>query len=170
MDIKGLVAVITGGASGIGETVARRLAAEGASIVLGDMNQEGLDRVVADIRKAGGKAAGTLLNVTDDASTAAFMDFAIAQFGSINIVAPCAGIIRDAMFVSPDKETGKVKRSMSTADFRAVIDVNLVGPFITMREACDVHHLVDPERRRRWPAQLLVHQGRNGAMAKDPRR
>lgn len=135
MEIKGLVAVITGGASGIGETVARRLAAEGAAVVLGDMNQEGLDRVVADIKKSGGKAAGMLLNVTDDASTAAFMDFAIAQFGSINIVAPCAGIIKDAMFLSPDKETGKVKRSMSTADFRAVIDVNLVGPFITMREA-----------------------------------
>ena len=41
MDIKGSVAVITGGASGIGETVARRLVAEGASVVLGDMNQEG---------------------------------------------------------------------------------------------------------------------------------
>lgn len=135
MQIKGSVAVITGGASGIGETVARRLAADGASVVLGDMNQEGLDRVVADIRKSGGKAAGKTLNVTDDASTAAFMDFAIAQFGAINIVAPCAGIIRDGMFVSTDKETGKVRKSMSTADFRSVIDVNLVGPFITMREA-----------------------------------
>ncbi|MDX9898066.1 MAG: SDR family NAD(P)-dependent oxidoreductase [Spirochaetia bacterium] len=135
MELKGLVAVVTGGASGIGETVARRFAKEGASVVLGDMNQEGLDRVVADIKKTGGKAAGKVLNVTDDASTAAFMDFAVSEFGAINIVAPCAGIIRDGMFVSTDKETGKVKRSMSTADFRAVMEVNLVGPFITLREA-----------------------------------
>lgn len=135
MDMKGLVAVVTGGASGIGETVARRFAADGAAVVLGDMNQEGLDRVVASIRAAGGKAEAKILNVTDDASTAAFMDFAVEKFGAINVVAPCAGIIRDGMFVSTDKETGKVKKSMSTADFRAVMDVNLVGPFITLREA-----------------------------------
>lgn len=135
MEIKGLVVVVTGGASGIGETVARRFAKDGASVVIGDMNQEGLDRVVADIKKAGGKAAGKLVNVTEDESTAALMDFAVSEFGAINVVAPCAGIIRDGMFVSTDKETGKVKRSMSTADFRAVIDVNLVGPFITLREA-----------------------------------
>jgi len=135
MNIKGAVAVITGGASGIGETLAKRLAADGASVVLGDMNQEGLDRVVADIKAAGGKAAAKTLNVTDDASTAAFMDFAVETFGAINIVAPCAGIIRDGLFISTDKETGKVKKATSTADFRAVIDVNLVGPFITLREA-----------------------------------
>lgn len=135
MEIKGAVAVITGGASGIGETVARYLAGLGASVVLGDMNQEGLDRVVGEIRQAGGNAAGRTLNVTDDADTAAFMDFAVKEFGAINIVVPCAGIIRDGMFISPDKETGKVKKAMSTADFRAVMDVNLVGPFITLREA-----------------------------------
>jgi 3-oxoacyl-[acyl-carrier protein] reductase len=135
MEIKGSVAVITGGASGIGETVARYLAARGAAVVLGDMNQAGLDRVVGEIRAAGGKAAGRTLNVTDDADTAAFMDFAVKEFGAINIVVPCAGIIRDGMFVSTDKETGKVKKAMSTADFRAVMDVNLVGPFITLREA-----------------------------------
>lgn len=135
MNMNGLVAIITGGASGIGETVAKRFAADGASVVLGDMNQEGLDRVVKEIRQAGGKAAAKTLNVTDDASTSAFMDFAVTEFGAINVVAPCAGIIRDGMFVSPDRETGKVKKSMSTADFKAVIDVNLVGPFITLREA-----------------------------------
>lgn len=135
MDIKGLVAVITGGASGIGETLAKRLAKDGALVVLGDMNQEGLDRVVSEIRAAGGKAAAKTVNVTDDESTSAFMDFAIDTFGAINIVAPCAGIIRDGMFISTDKESGKVKKATSTADFKAVIDVNLIGPFITLREA-----------------------------------
>ncbi|GAB1433753.1 SDR family oxidoreductase [Spirochaetota bacterium] len=135
MDIKGAVAVITGGASGIGETLAKRFAKDGALVVLGDMNQEGLDRVVAEIKAAGGKAAAKTVNVTDDESTAALMDFAIEAFGAINIVAPCAGIIRDGLFISTDKESGKVKKATSTADFKAVIDVNLVGPFITLREA-----------------------------------
>jgi 3-oxoacyl-[acyl-carrier protein] reductase len=135
MELKGLVAVITGGASGIGESIARSLAKQGVSVVIGDMNQEGIDRVVADIKSGGGKAAGRKVNVTDDAETGALMDFAAKEFGAINVVVPCAGIIRDGMFLSPDKETGKVKKFMSTADFRAVIDVNLVGSFITLREA-----------------------------------
>lgn len=135
MELKGSVAVITGGASGIGEAIAKSLAKKGVSVVIGDMNQDGINRVVEEIRKSGGKAAGHLLNVTDDNDTSAFMDFAAKEFGSINIVVPCAGIIRDGLLLSPDKETGKIKKALSTADFRAVIDVNLIGPFITIREA-----------------------------------
>ena len=135
MEIKGLVAIITGGASGIGEAIARYLAKEGVKIVIGDMNQEGIEAVVADIKAGGGQAAGKQLNVTSDEETAALMDFAIQQFGAINVVVPCAGIIKDGLFLSTDKETGKVKKAMSTADFKAVIDVNLVCSFITLREA-----------------------------------
>ncbi len=141
MEIKGLVAVVTGGASGIGEAIAKALAAKGAAIVIGDMNPAGIEKVVAEIKASGGKAAGMPLNVTDDADTARFMDFAVKEFGSINVVVPCAGIIKDGLVISTDKETGKVKRVLSTADFRAVIDVNLVGPFITIREA--VSRMVD---------------------------
>ena len=150
MEMKGLVAVITGGASGIGEAMARYLAAREVKVVIGDMNQEGIDRVVADIKAAGGQAAGTTLNVTSDEETAALMDFAVAQFGAINIVIPCAGIIRDGLFLSTDKETGKVKKAMSTADFRAVIEVNLVGSFVTLREAAA--RMVD----NKWPGVLFT--------------
>jgi 3-oxoacyl-[acyl-carrier protein] reductase len=115
--------------------VARTLAARGVKVVLGDMNQDGIDRVVAEIRKAGGQAAGKAANVTDDESMGALMDFAAAQFGQINIVVPCAGIIKDGLMLSTDKETGKVKKALSSADFRAVVEVNLVGTFITLREA-----------------------------------
>ena len=135
MELKGSTAVITGGASGIGEAIARRLAKDGVAVVIGDMNQEGIDRVVADIRKAGGKAAGKTANVTSDEEMGALMDFAAKEFGSINIVVPCAGIIKDGLMISTDKETGKVKKALSTADFRAVLEVNLLGTFVTLREA-----------------------------------
>ena len=135
MDIRYQVVVVTGGASGIGEAVSRYLASKGAKIVIGDVNQEGVDRVVTDIKATGAEAAGTIVNVTKDQDVSALMDFAVEQYKAINVVVPCAGIIRDGLFVSPDKETGKVKKFLSTEDFRLVLDVNLTGTFITLREA-----------------------------------
>lgn len=135
MNIEKQVVVVTGGASGIGEAVSRYMAQRGARIVIGDMNPEGVQRVVDELKSAGHQAAGIAVNVTQDEDVARLMDFAIEQFHAINVVVPCAGIIRDGLFVSPDKETGKVKKFMSTEDFRLVLDVNLTGTFITLREA-----------------------------------
>lgn len=135
MELNKSVAVITGGASGIGEAIARDLAKNGVKVVLGDMNAENLDKVAAEIKAAGGEVATCVCNVTSDEDTAKLMDLAVSTFGQINIVVPSAGIIKDGLMISTDKETGKVKRVMSTDNFKAVIDVNLVGSFITMREA-----------------------------------
>jgi 3-oxoacyl-[acyl-carrier protein] reductase len=135
MEVKGSVAVVTGGASGIGEAVAKDLAKAGAKVVIGDVNQDNIDKVVGEIKSAGGEAVGVVGDVTKDADMAKLMDTAVDSFGQINIVVPSAGIIKDALFVSPDRETGKVKKAMSTDAFRAVIEVNLVGTFITLREA-----------------------------------
>ena len=149
MQLKNSVIVITGAASGIGEAAAIALAAAGASIVLGDMNKEGLEAVTQKIIASGGKAAAIVLNVTDEDSVQAFMDFAIAQFGSINVVLACAGIIRDSFLVTPDRETGKVKKFMTTDQFKQVIDVNMTGVFITLREA--VIRMVD----NKWEGVLI---------------
>lgn len=135
MELEGKVAVITGGGSGIGEAVAKSLARSGLRIMLGDMSQEGLERVEKEIRDAGGEAASQVADVTKDEDTGRLMDAAIERFGEINVVVPCAGIIRDKLVISTDKETGKVKKVMSTDDFRKVVEVNLTGSFITLREA-----------------------------------
>ncbi len=141
MDLAGSVAVITGGGSGIGEAVAKDMAKDGVKVILGDMDQEGLDRVVSEIKADGGEAAGVLCNITKDADVEKLMDTAMDSFGAINIVFANAGIIADSLMINLDKETGKVKRVMSTEQFQSVINVNLVGTFITIREA--VKRMVD---------------------------
>jgi 3-oxoacyl-[acyl-carrier protein] reductase len=135
MELKGSVAVVTGGASGIGEAVAKTLAAKGVNVVIGDMDEKNLVRVSDEIVAAGGACAWGKCNVTNEEQVADLMDLAIAKFGALNICVASAGIIKDGLMLNTDKETGKVKKAMTTEQFRAVIDVNLVGAFVTLREA-----------------------------------
>jgi 3-oxoacyl-[acyl-carrier protein] reductase len=135
MLLKDSVAVVTGGASGIGEAVAKGMAARGVKVVIGDMDVKNLERVAREIEAAGGNVAQAKCNVTSDEDVANLMDLAIATFGQLNICVSCAGIIKDGLMINTDKETGKVKRAMTTEQFKSVVDVNLVGSFITIREA-----------------------------------
>ncbi len=137
MEIKGSVAVITGGGNGIGEAVAKTLAANGAKVVLADMNPDGLKRVEKDITDAGGEAVSVVVNVTSEEDTAKMINTAVDKFGKLNIMVPCAGIIKDSMLLSLDKETGKVKRKMPLDKWKAVIDVNLTGTFLSIRDAAE---------------------------------
>lgn len=150
MEIKGLVAVITGGASGIGEAVAKDMAAAGAKVVIGDLGQKAIDRVVGEIKAAGGQAAGVIANVTSEADMAKLMDTAVEQFGAINVVVANAGVIKDSVMINTDKDTGKVRKVMSLDDFKFVIDVNLTGAFLTFREGA--RRMVD----NNWPGVLIV--------------
>jgi 3-oxoacyl-[acyl-carrier protein] reductase len=134
MQIKDQVAVITGGASGLGRAIALDLAAAGAKVVIGDVLEEPIAEVVEAIQAGGGEALGVSANVTQEDDTIHLMDTAIEAFGGLNIVIANAGIIRDGLLINPDRESGKVKSVMSLADFKAVIEVNLVGAFLTLRE------------------------------------
>lgn len=150
MKLEGAVAVITGGASGLGAETGRELAQRGVRVVLADMDGARAAAVADEIRAAGGAAVGMACNVTVDDEVAAVMDRAVSEFGALNIVFANAGIIADGLMIAPDRTTGKVKRTLSTADFRKVIDVNLVGAFITLREAAA--RMVDGG----WPGLLVV--------------
>lgn len=150
MEIKGLVAVITGGASGIGEAVAKDMAQAGAKVVIGDLNQQEIERVVGEIRAAGGEADGVFANVTSEADMAKLMDTAVERFGAINVVVANAGVIKDGVMINTDKDTGKVRKVMSLEEFKFVIDVNLTGAFLTFREGA--RRMVD----NGWPGVLVV--------------
>ena len=153
------------------------MAKGGAKVVLGDMNQEGLDRVVSEIKAAGGEAIGVAGNVTKEEDVAALMDAAISTFGAINVVFANAGIISDGLVVNTDK-TGKVKSVMSLQAFKSVIEVNLVGAFLTVRESVrrmvdnGCKGVVDPDLldqpyRPGRSDQLFVDQGLSRLVAED---
>jgi 3-oxoacyl-[acyl-carrier protein] reductase len=150
MDMKGSVAVITGGGNGIGEAVAKHFVANGAKVVIVDMVQKNIDRVVGEIKEMGGEVVGVQANVTSEAETARFYQVAVAAFGKINIVVCCAGIIRDGTMLALDKDTGKVARKMGLDKWQPVIDVNLTGTFLTVRDGAEA--MVNGG----WPGLLVV--------------
>jgi NAD(P)-dependent dehydrogenase (short-subunit alcohol dehydrogenase family) len=91
MEITNKVALITGGGSGIGRATAIRLAAEGASVVVVDVDEAGGRETVASIEQAGGNAAFVRADVTSDADVRAMIDFAERTYGGLDILHNNAG-------------------------------------------------------------------------------
>ena len=137
MEIKGSVVLVTGGGNGIGESVAKHFARLGAKIAVVDLVQANLDRVVKDLKEMGAEAIGVQANVTSETDTARFIQATLAAFGQLNIAVSCAGIIRDGMLLTLDKETGKVARKLGFDKWQAVIETNLSGTFLTLRDAAE---------------------------------
>ncbi len=88
----GRVAIVTGGASGIGKATATRIAAEGGSVVIADLQDEAGQAVVDEITKEGGKARYVHLDVTDEAGWANAVASAVETFGGLDILVNNAGI------------------------------------------------------------------------------
>ena len=137
LEIKNSVAVITGGGGGIGLEVARYWVRQGGKVVIADVSSDLLDQAEAELKPLGGDVLTVVANVTQEEDNSNLADAAIEKFGQINLVAPFAGIIRDGMMLSPDRETGKVTRKMAIADFQIVVDINLTGVFLTVRECAE---------------------------------
>ena len=76
----------------------------------------------SEITASNGSAAYKVVNVSKEHEVKSLMQFAKEQFGEINVVLACAGIIRDSFFVTPDRETGKVKKFMSLEEWQQVIE------------------------------------------------
>ena len=136
LEIKDSVAVITGGASGIGLVMAQYWAKRGGKVVIGDINEEALKSASEVID---GETKTVLCNVTDENTCTALADVAIEAFGQINFVAPFAGIIMDGLMISTDRNTGKVTKKMPLEQFQKVVDINLTGVFLTVRELSLIH-------------------------------
>ena len=122
MDLTGTAAIISGGASGLGEASARALAAAGSTVVIADLNADRGEAVAAEI---GGKFVQA--DVADEASVAAAVDVAAALSSPLRVIVNCAGIGWAERTVNRDGSPH------SYATFRKVIDINLIGTFNLMR-------------------------------------
>ncbi len=120
--LSGRVFVVTGAARGIGAAVARRLAAEGASLALVDLDIAGLEALASDLTGQGISVLTTGFDTRDSAATDAFIGQVHRHFGRIDGAVPCAGIARAA----PAEE-------MSDALWNDVLGINLTGVFYTCR-------------------------------------
>ncbi len=127
MRLKNKVAIITGSARGIGQATALKFGAEGAKVVVCDLDRTAVDEVVAQITSSGGHAIGFTVNVTDKPSIAAMVKGVMDKFGRIDVLVNNAGIVDDAMF-----------RKMTDEQFERVIDVNLKGTFNCARAVVDI--------------------------------
>ncbi len=134
LEIKDAVAVITGGASGIGLALAKYWVKNGGKVVLGDVSADGLEKAAAEIE---GGAVTVVCDVAKEEDNARLADTAIEKLGRINLVAPFAGIIRDGLLLSTSRDTGKVIKKMSLENFQKVVDINLTGVFLTVRECAE---------------------------------
>lgn len=118
MDIKGVAAIVTGGASGLGNATAKMLSQNGAKVAIFDMNQEAGEAAAAGI---GGIFC--LTNVADDASVTASLDAAEAAHGVARILVNCAGIAPAV------KTVGRENVPHALDLYRKTIEVNLIGTF-----------------------------------------
>ncbi|MBU8910748.1 MAG: SDR family oxidoreductase [Desulfobacterales bacterium] len=134
LNIKDSVAVITGGASGIGFSMAQYWVEKGGKVVLADINPESLKIAKQKLKT---NVATIECNVTKEKDCTKLADFAMETFGAINLVVPSAGIINDSLMLNIDRETGKVKSKMSLEQFTSVININLTGVFLTIRECME---------------------------------
>jgi len=121
------VAIVTGGAQGIGRAIATRLAAEGATVAVLDANAAGTQTAAAALVADGAQAIGLVCNVTNREQVQAAIAAVLTRFGRLSVLVNNAGIVRRAHFLE-----------LTDAVWAEVLGVNLTGAFIVAQEAARV--------------------------------
>jgi NADPH:quinone reductase-like Zn-dependent oxidoreductase len=139
------IAVVTGAASGIGRAIAQRLAAEGACVVVSDVNGDGAAAVASDLnaQHGDGRAIGVRTDVAEETDVARLFEETVAAFGGLDVLVSNAGI---APFGLLDE--------MDPVDWQRSLDVNATGHFLVTRHAL----------------RLFKHQGIGGNVITSPPR
>jgi len=127
-DLTGKVVVVTGGESGIGRAIALRAARDGANVVVGGLQADGLNETVTMMSNSPGDGLALKTDVTDPAQVAALIDSAVERFGRLDAAVANAGaFVKQTSFAD-----------MSLDDWNRVVAVNLTGVFLTLQAALRV--------------------------------
>ena len=157
MRLKDKVALITGAASGMGESAARLFAREGAKVVITDVLAEEGERVASSVVADGGEAQFMALDVSDETQWQAVVDATVARYGGIDILINNAGL------------SGAVPDRMDLAYFDKLMAVNARGNFLGMKYVIPVMQkagggsIVNMSSMSGIIGQEFVHMGYNGA-------
>lgn len=158
MDIKGIAAIVTGGASGLGNATAKMLAANGAKVAIFDMNE--------DAGKAAAEEIGGIfctVNVADDASVSAGLDAAERAHGTARVLVNCAGIAPAV------KTVGRENVPHALDIYRKTIEVNLIGTFNVLSKFAARLAAADPVGEERGvainTASVAAYDGQIGQAA-----
>jgi acetoin reductase-like protein len=135
MRLHGKVAIVTGGAQGMGRAISLRLAQEGSSVVVADLNLDGANNVVREIVAGGASALAVAVDVRDQQQVQEMVDAAVAQFGGLDILVNNAGVGK----IIPFLET-------TEADWNFIFDINCKGLLWCSQAA----------------AKQMINQGRGG--------
>ncbi len=127
ISLDGKVAVVTGGASGIGRGIAREFASLGATVVIADLEEEQAEEAAGEIRGSGGKAKALQVDVTSEESVAGLFGRVVEEYGTVDVLVNSAG-------------TGCMSAidELIIEEWEMVIDVNLKGTFLCIREASKI--------------------------------
>lgn len=139
LNLEGKIALVTGASQGIGEAVARRLAAQGAKVVLAARSAEKLEALAEEITAAGGAAHACPLDLSAPESIADRLGDLPEEFRAIGILVNNAGVTEDNLFAR-----------MSLEQWQRVLDINLTGTFAVTRA------LVRGMMRQRWGRIITV--------------
>jgi 3-oxoacyl-[acyl-carrier protein] reductase len=125
---EGKSVIVTGAGSGFGEATAKRFASEGANVVLGDINQEGLTRVSQEIAESGGNSTQVICNVAEETQVEAMVQAAVDAFGGVDV------LVNNAGYSHLQKSMWKI----TVEEFDAVFAVNVRGVFLGCKHVIPV--------------------------------
>jgi 3-oxoacyl-[acyl-carrier protein] reductase len=133
--LEGKIALVTGASQGIGEVIAKKLATQGALVVVSSLanTEEDMKRVVAEIQAAGGKADYVAINMMDGDSVRAAVSTTVERHGALHILVNNAGVTKDKLMIQMKEE-----------EFDFVLDVNLKGAWIATQA------VAKPMMKQRW--------------------
>lgn len=123
---QGRVAIVTGGASGIGLGIAKRMARESGSVMLADINEEALAKTKGAMGELASRVETIRFDITREDDVESLVASVVEQFGQLDVVVNCAGIVGKTATDIPDYDL---------ASFREALDVNLIGSFLITKHA-----------------------------------
>ena len=152
LDFNGQIVIVTGSGSpkGIGRTIAKTFARQGATVILTDINREGISANVQEINDMGGKAYGLVCNICDKASVDTLIADIMEKFGRIDVLINNAGISQKVTVAD-----------MSIADMQRIFSVNIFGLFQITQAVCEI---MKPQRYGRIVHLSSVSGKRGGGI------